>query len=58
MKWTSIEAETFSKEKEKETVPTSSQSVQRREVDKFNKRKDHKSEYNEQTFHSCKTYIT
>ena len=54
MKWTSIEAKTSSKEEEKETAPTCPQSVQRREVGKFNKRKDHKSESNAQTFYSYK----
>ena len=47
MKWTSIEVEISSKEEEKETAPTCPQSVQRREVDKFNKKKDHISESNE-----------
>ena len=51
MQWVSIEAEISSKVEEKETAPTCPQSVQRREVDKINKRKDHKSESNAQTFH-------
>ena len=54
MQWASIEAEISSKVKEKETAPIGSQSVHGREVGKFNKRKDHKSESNAQTFHSCK----
>ena len=54
MRWASIEAEISSKVEEKETVPTGPQSVHRQEAGKFNKRKDHKSESNAQTFHSCK----
>ena len=54
MQWASIEAEISSKVEEKETAPTGPQSVHGREVGKFNKRKDHKSESNAQTFHSCK----
>ena len=47
MQWASIEVKISSKVKEKETAPTGLQSVHGREVGKFNKRKDHKSEYNE-----------
>ena len=46
MQWASIEAEISSKIKEKEIAPTGPQSVYGREVGKFNKRKDHKSESN------------
>ena len=54
MLWASIEAEISSKVEGKKIVPTGPQSAHGREVGKFNKRKDHKSESNAQTFHSCK----
>ena len=54
IQWASIEAKISSKVEEKQTAPTSPQSVHWREGDKFNKRKNHKSESNAQTFHSCK----
>ena len=54
MQWASIETEISSKVEEKEIAPTGPQSVHGREVGKFNKRKDHKSESNAHTFHSCK----
>ena len=54
MQWASIKAGISSKIEGKETAPTGSQSVHGREVGKFDKRKDHKSESNAQTFHSCK----
>ena len=51
MRWASIEIEIFSKLEKKETAPAGPQSVYGRDGDKFNKRKDHKSESNAQTFH-------
>ena len=54
MRRASIEVEIFSEVEEKETAPIGPQSVHGREVGKFNKRKDHKSESNAHTFHSCK----
>ena len=45
MRWASIETEINSRADEKETAPTGLQSVYGREGDKFNKRKDHKSEF-------------
>ena len=54
MRGASIETKTFSRVEEKETAPIGPQSVHGREDGKFNKRKDHKSESNAQTFHSCK----
>ena len=54
MQWASIEAKISSKVERKETAPIGPQSAHAREVGKFNKRKDHKSESNAQTFHSCK----
>ena len=53
MRRVSIETEISSKVKEKEIAPIGPQSVHGREVGEFNKRKDHKSESNAQTFHSC-----
>ena len=58
MRWASIETEISSKVEEKETAPIGSQSVYGREVGKFNKRKDHKSKSNAQTFHSCKSHTS
>ena len=54
MRWSSIEKKISFRAEEKETAPTGPQSVHGREGDKFNERKDHKSESNAQTFHSCK----
>ena len=54
MRWASIETKISSKAEEKEPTPTGPQSVHGREGDKFNKRNDHKSESNAQTFHSHK----
>ena len=54
MRWASIETKISSKVEEKGTAPTGPRSVHEREVDKFNKRKVHKSESNAQTFHACK----
>ena len=54
MQQASVKTEISSKVEEKEIAPTGPQSVHGREVGKFNKRKDRKSEPNEQTFHSCK----
>ena len=51
IRWASIEIEISSKTKG--TKPTNLQSVHGRECDKFNKRKDHKSESNAHTFHLC-----
>ena len=53
MQWASIKAEISSKVEEKKTAPMDPQSVYGREDGKFNKRKNHKSESNAQTFHSC-----
>ena len=53
MQWASTEAETSFKVEEEETAPTGPQSVHGREVGEFNKRKDHKTESNAQTYHSC-----
>ena len=57
-RWASIKTKISSKVEEKETTPTGPQNVHRREVSKFNKRKDYKSEPNEQTFHSCKSHTS
>ena len=46
MQFVNIEAEISSKVEEKEIAPTGPQSAHGREVGKFNKRKDHKSESN------------
>ena len=54
MRWASIKTEISSKIEKKETAPADPQSVHGREVSKFNKRKDHKSESNAQTFYSYK----
>ena len=54
MRWSSIEKKISFRAEEKETAPIGPQSVHGREGDKFNERKDHKSESNAQTFHSCK----
>ena len=54
MRWASIEIEISSKTEEKEIEPINPQSVHGREGDRFNKRKDHKSESNAQIFHSYK----
>ena len=50
MQWASIETKISSEVKEKETAPTGSRSVHAREGGKFNKRKDHKSESNAQSY--------
>ena len=54
MRRVSIETEISSKVKEKKIAPTGPQSVHGREVGEFNKKEDHESESNAQTFHSCK----
>ena len=56
MRWANIEMEISSKTKQKEVVLTDPQSMHGQEVGKFNERKDHKSESNAQTFHSCKSH--